>query len=168
MTVIERLYDNSWYVAHASPQARAELAADVTRTWMDREAALEDAARARTVANVSPARSALALSMGNASQAQHDRAKARAAEAARCTDIVAGHAFCVRRETGGGGSMRVEVSSCTLLRRAVLSVEGKGQTWCATFHDPQAAYRDTFSTVLGTDGWEALHTACEWITTGRL
>lgn len=166
MTVIERLYDNSWYVAHASPQAREELAADVTRTWMAREAATEDVARARTVANLSPARSALALSMGNASQAQHERAKARLAEAMRCTDIIAGHAFSIRRESGGGGSMRVEVASCTLLRTAVLSVAGSSQAWVATLHDPQAPHRHSFTTTLGADAWDAVHSVCGWIITG--
>ena len=48
MTVIERLYDNAWYVANASPGARDLLAADITRAWMDCEAAREVAMRART------------------------------------------------------------------------------------------------------------------------
>lgn len=168
MTVIERLFDNAWYVANASPTARDQLAADVTRAWMARESAMSDAASACSVAGVSPARSALALSLNNATQAAYDRARSRAAEAARCTDIIGGHAFCVRREVHPNGAMSVEVTSCTLIRRASLSVNGRGHEWNATFHDPQGRLRESFSTVLGTDPWAALHTACEWIVSGQL
>lgn len=168
MTVIERLYDNAWYVANAAPGAREQLKADVTRAWMEREAAVEDAVRARSVAALSPARSALALSLGNAIQAGYDRARARASEAARCTDIVAGHAFSVKRQLGTGGAMTITVTSCTLVRRATLTVVGRGELWNATLNDPQSVHRQTFSTTLGTDPWEALHHACEWIVTGQL
>ena len=168
MTVIERLYDNAWYVAHASPTARDQLAADVTRAWMEREATMSDAARACSLAGVSPARSALALSLHNSSQAGYDRARSRAAEAARCTDIIAGHAFTVRREVHPYGAMTVEVTSCTLIRRASLSVAGRGEEWNVTFYDPQGRHRESFSTTLGTEPWEALHQACEWIVSGQL
>ena len=168
MTVIERLYDNAWYVANASPAARDQLAADVTRAWMEREAASSDATRARSVAGVSPARSALAFSLGNATQAGYDRARSRAAEAARCTDIIGGHAFTVRREVHPRGAMTVEVASCTLIRRASLSTSGRGEVWNATFHDPQGRHRESFATTLGTEPWEALHLACEWIVSGQL
>ena len=168
MTVIERLYDNAWYVANAAPAARDQLAADVTRAWMDREAALEDAMRARTVADLSPARSALALSLGNARQAGYDRARSRAAEAARCTDIVLGHAFTVKRESHPSGAMGVEISSCTLLRRASLTTTGRGELWSGLFHDPQSRYHEPFATTLGTDPWDAFHQACEWIVSGQL
>jgi hypothetical protein len=168
MTVIERLYDNAWYVAHAAPGIREQLDADVTRTWMERETALEEAVHARSIAGASPARSALALSSGNASQAMYDRARARASEAARCTDIVAGHAFTVKRERGSGGAMTMTVSSCTLLRRATLRVEGRGGAWTAVLHDPGSGSRSSFTTALGTDPWDALHRACDWITSGRL
>jgi hypothetical protein len=168
MTVIERLYDNAWYVANASPSARDQLAADVTRAWMDREAAVSDAARARSVAGVSPARSALAFSLGNTAQATYDRARSRAAEAARCTDIIGGHAFTVRREVHPNHGMTVEVSSCTLLRRASLSVSARGEEWFAVLHDPQGRNRESFTTTLGTDPWAALHQACDWIVSGQL
>lgn len=168
MTVIERLFDNAWYVANASPTARDQLAADVTRTWMEREAAMSDATRACSVAGVSPARSALALSFHNATQAAYDRARSRASEAARCTDIISGHAFSVRREVHPHGGMTVEVTSCTLIRRASLSVSGRGQDWNATFYDPQGKLRESFSTALGTEPWAALHTACDWIISGQL
>jgi hypothetical protein len=168
MTVIERLYDNAWYVANASPAARDQLAADVTRAWMEREATMSDATRACSVAGVSPARSALALSLHNTSQAAYDRARSRAAEAARCTDIVAGHAFSVQREIHPKSAMVVEVSSCTLLRRATLSVNGRGEEWYAVLHDPQDRYRESFTTTLGTDPWSAFHQACEWIVSGLL
>ena len=167
MTVIERLYDNEWYVANATPAARDLLAADVTRAWMDCEAAREDAMRARTVADLSPARSALALSLGNSRQAGYNRARSRAAEAARCTDIVLGHAFTVKRENDPSGAMTVEISSCTLLRRASLRTAGRGAEWTALFHDPQRP-RDPFPTTLGTDPWDAFHQACEWIVSGQV
>jgi hypothetical protein len=168
MTVIERLYDNAWYVANASPGARDPLAADVTRAWMEREAAREDAERARGVANLSPARSALALSLGNSRQAGYDRARSRAAEAARCTDIVLGHAFTVKRELHPSGAMAVEISSCTLLRRASLTAAGRGEVWSGLFHDPQNRHVGSFTTTLGTDPWDAFHQACEWIVSGQL
>ena len=168
MTVMERLYDNDWYVSHASPSQREALEADVTRAWMVREASVEDVDRARTVANISPARSALALSMGNVVQAEYDRARARLVEAARCTDIVNGHAFTVRREVGQNGAMTVEITSCTLLRRASLSTRGRGEDWTATLHDPERRNVGSFSTSFGSDPWGAFHRACEWITTGLL
>ena len=167
MTVIERLYDNAWYVANASPTARDQLAAAVTRAWMEREAAVSDATRARSVSGVSPARSALALSIGNTSQAAYDRARSRAAEAARCTDIIGGHAFSVRREAHPQQAMTVEVASCTLLRRASLSVSRRGEEWYAVLHDPQDRKRPSFTTTLGTDPWAALHQACDWIVSGQ-
>jgi hypothetical protein len=166
MTVIERLYDNAWYVAHAAPVVREELAADVTRTWMARESALEEARRARSVAGVSPGRSALALSLGNAAQAEHDRARSRAAEAGRCTDIVAGHAFTIVRTPGAGGSMTVEVASCTLARRATLSLAAKGGGWTAVLTDPGQRWGERTTTTLGDDPWEALHWVCDWVVTG--
>ena len=168
MTVIERLYDNAWYVANASPTARDQLAADVTRAWMEREAAMSDAARACSVSGVLPARSALALSRNNVSQAGYDRARSRAAEAARCTDIVAGHAFSVRREMHPNSAMTIQVTSCTLIRRASLSVSGRGEEWYAVLHDPQGRQRESFTTTFGTDPWEAFHRACEWVVSGQL
>jgi hypothetical protein len=165
MTVIERLYDNAWYVANAAPSAREELQAAVTKTWMDRESAAEDATRARSVAALAPARWAVALSLGNAAQATYDRARARAAEAARCTDIVAGHAFSVTRTPGVDGAMTIAVASCTLARRATLSVSRRGEPWSAVLHDPASRQRERSTTVLGVDPWDALHWVCEWITT---
>ena len=89
MTVIERLYDNAWYVANASPAARDQLAADVTRAWMERRGGPGGRARARTVAGLSPgAVRTRPLAAATRSQAGYDRARSRAAEAARCTDIV--------------------------------------------------------------------------------
>lgn len=164
MTVIERLYDNAWYVANAAPAAREELAAAVTKAWMDREVAAADASRARTVATLAPSRTALAFSLGNAAQASYDRARARAAEAARCTDIVGGHAFSLTRVPAEGGAMTIEVASCTLARHATLTVQGRGAAWTAVLHDPQSRLRDRSTTVLGTDPWEALHWVCEWVT----
>ena len=168
MTVIERLYDNDWYVLNASPSAREALAADVTRAWMAKEAAVDTASRARTVAAVAPARSAVALSLGNAALAEYDRARARASEAARCTDIVAGHAFTVTRVPGAVGGMRIEVASCTLLRHAALSSSAKGEAWDAVLTDPQSRWGDTITRTLSSDPWEAFHWVCEWITSGQL
>lgn len=168
MTVIERLYDNAWYVANATPGSREQLAADVTRTWMECEAALEDLRQARSVAGVNPARPALALSLGNTAKAAHQRAKARAAEAARCTDIVAGHAFQIRRTTGPDGAVTMDVRSCTLLRRATLSRTGRGAAWEVVLFDPQSRWGERSSTTLGGDPWDALHWTCDWIVTGTL
>ena len=167
MTVIERIYDNPWYVAHAAPGMREALAADVTRTWMACEAAREDAGRARSVTGLTAARYALALSFGNVTRAEYDRARSRAAEAARCTDIIDGHAFSIRRELGNGGAMTVDIVSCTLLRRATISVGARGHLWTAVLTDPQSRVPRT-TTELGTDPWAAVQRACEWITTGRL
>ncbi|MEP6856296.1 MAG: hypothetical protein ABJA33_12540 [Pedococcus sp.] len=167
MTVIERIYDNAWYVAHAAPSMREQLAADVTRTWMGCEAAREDAGHARTVVGPTAARSALALSFGNVTRAEYDRARSRAAEAARCTDLVDGHAFTIRRELGTSGAMTVEIASCTLLRRATISIGARGHAWTAVFTDPQA-HRQRFTTELGTDPWDAVQRACAWVVTGRL
>ncbi|QGN58614.1 hypothetical protein [Nostocoides sp. HKS02] len=167
MTVTERLFDNAWYVAHAAPGTRQELAADVTRTWMECEAAREHAQRTKTVSGVTPGRFAVALSLGNAAQAEHDRAKARASEAARCTDIVNGHAFSITR-TSDAGSLTVEVASCTLLRRATLSLARPGGSWTAVLTDPMARWSDRQSVPLGTDPWESLHWACDWVVTGAV
>jgi len=167
VTVIERLYDNDWYVLNASPAARESLAADVTRAWMAKEAAVESASRARTMATTAPSRSAIALSLGSAAVAEYDRARARAAEAGRCTDIVAGHAFSVRRLLTDSGGMTIEVSSCTLLRSATMTVSAKGEPWRAVLSDPQARWGDSLRT-LSTDPWEAFHSVCEWIISGQL
>lgn len=168
MTVIERLYTNAWYVVHAAPDKREELAADVTRTWMAAEAAVDDANRARTVSGLSPARSALALSLGNSAQAEYRRARSRALEAARCTDIIAGHAFSIRRSGERGGPVLVEIASCTLPRTVSLSQAERGGEWTATMVDPQSRHAERFTTLLGSDPWEALHRACDWITSGQL
>ena len=168
MTVIERLYDNAWYVANAAPGAREQLAADVTRTWMDAEAAQEDVRRARTVSGLAPSRAAVALSLGNAVKAAHERAKARAAEAARCTDIVAGHAFQILRNSGPDGAMTMELRSCTLLRQAILSRSAKSSAWEAVLIDPQARWGERTTTTLGGDAWDALHWTCNWIVTGEM
>jgi hypothetical protein len=168
VTVIERLYDNAWYVAHAAPAVREQLAADVTRTWMEAEAAQEELRRARTVAALAPSRSALALSLGNSVRAAHERAKARAAEAARCTDIVGGHAFEIRRTTGPDGAMTMEVHSCTLLRHATLSRPARAAAWQAVLTDPQSRWGERTTTTLGGDAWDALHWTCNWVVTGEM
>lgn len=170
MTVMERLYDNTWYVRHCTPAMREQLAADVTRTWMAREAAFEHANHELhgDAGPASPARTALALSLGSAVQAEHDRAKARAAEAARCTDIVAGHAFGIHRTSGSDGAMTVDVESCTLPRRVTLMRTHGNAPWTATMHDPASRHTQRFTADFGTDAWGAQHRACAWIVTGRL
>lgn len=165
MTVIERLYDNAWYVANASGAAREALGADVTRAWMERESTREAVEHARLLADATQL--SLSLSSAGSTQAVLDRAKARAAEAARCTDIVGGHAFCIRRETGAGGAMTMELSSCTLVRRVTLRVAGRGECWTVVLHDPRSQVAATTSQTWGTDPWEALHRACDWITQAR-
>ncbi|MDR6863280.1 hypothetical protein [Phycicoccus sp. 3266] len=168
MTVIDRLYTNAWYVTHAAPEKREQLAADVTRTWMAAEAAVEDANRARTVSGLSPARSALALSIGNSAQAEYHRARSRALEAARCTDIIAGHAFTITRTGERGGPVLIEIASCTLPRTVSLSQTQRGGEWTATMTDPQSRHAERFTTLLGSDPWDAMHRACDWITSGQL
>jgi hypothetical protein len=168
VTVIERLYDNDWYVAHAAPAAREGLAADLTSAWMERESAVEHAELARSVAGVDPVRCALAMSTSSAAQAALDRARSRQAEAQRCTDIIGGHAFSTSRTSGPNGSMTVEVSSCTLVRRAVLRLARPRERWSVELVDPQSRSGKRIHTVLTADPWEALHCACDWITTGSL
>ena len=168
MTVIERLFDNAWYVAHATSGAQGVLAADVTRTWMQREAAREHARHTKTVAGVTPGRFAVALSEGNATQAEHDRAKTRAAEAARCTDIIDGHAFSITRTAADGGGMTVQIASCTLPRRVALTMARAGGPWTAALSDPRSRWSPRDSMPLGADAWESLQWACDWIVSGQL
>ena len=63
--------------------------------------------------------------------------------------------------------MTVDIVSCTLLRRATISVGARGHLWTAVLTDPQSRVPRT-TTELGTDPWAAVQRACEWITTGRL
>lgn len=164
MTVIERLYDNAWYVAHAAPATRELLAVEVMRTRLALEAARADAQQAKGVAGVLPARFAVALSTGNAAQAEHRRAQARAEEAARCTDIVGGHAFTITRAGANDGGMTMEIHSCTLERHVILSVAGPGLGWTAQLVDPHARWGSSETVLLGVDPWESLHWACDWVT----
>jgi hypothetical protein len=164
MTVIERLYDNAWYVAHAAPATREQLAVEVMRTRLALELARADAHRAKGVSGVLPARFAVALSTGNAAQAEHRRAQARAQEATRCTDIVGGHAFTITRTGATGGGMTMEIYSCTLARHVTLSVSGPGSGWTAQLVDPHARWGSRETVLLGADPWESLHWACDWVT----
>jgi hypothetical protein len=164
MTVTERLYDNDWYVAHAAPAPRQLLAVDVMRTRLALELAREDAQRAKGVASLSPSRFAIALSSGSAAHAEHRRAQARAEEAARCTDIVGGHAFTITRSGTTEGGMTMEVHSCTLARYVTLSVSGPGSGWTAQLVDPIGRWGNRETVRLGADPWESLHWACDWVT----
>jgi hypothetical protein len=164
---MQRLYDNTWYVTHADEATRAELAADVTRAWMAREAAHDAANRARSEGTTTYALSALALSAGNASQAYYDRARSRAAEAARCTDIIDGHAFAITRDSDLGGAT-VTLESCTLGRHVTMRRATGGLTWSATMTDPSSRHAPTFTTDLGPDDPLAERRACDWILTGLI
>lgn len=164
MTVIERVYDNEWFVSHASPAARAQLAEAVAEAMHECVAAAESAARAR---QLSSAAFAVALADANAAQAALDRARARAAAAARCTHIANGHAFHVET-TAEGRARRLEVRSCTLTRSARLTVNGHGEDWSAVLSDPGARGRADAQVSLGSDPWDALHRMFQWITTGEL
>jgi hypothetical protein len=167
-TVTERLYDNAWYLANANDAARAQLEADQTRAWMDREDAVETASRARTVASIAPSRSALAHSLGAVAQASYDRARARVARAASCTDIVHGHAFALTRRPGSSGAATIEVASCTLRRRATLSLSGDGGVWTAMLVDPQSRTAERMTVALTADARESLLWVCSWVVSGRL
>lgn len=164
MTVTERLFDNEWYVAHAAPATREQLAVEVMRTRLALELAREDAHQAKGVSALRPARFAVALSTGSAAQAEHRRAQARAEEAARCTDIVGGHAFAITRTGAPGGGMTMEIRSCTLARHVTLSVSGPGSGWTAQLVDPFARWGSRETVLLGADPWESLHWACDWVT----
>jgi hypothetical protein len=164
MTVIARMYDNDWFVAHASPRARVQLAEAVAEATRDCESAADEAARAR---GTSAAAFAVALSHGNAAQAALDRARANAAAAARCTHIVDGHAFSVET-TAEGHARRLDVRSCTLNRSARLTLNGKDEPWSAVLHDPDPRARTKPHVTLGTDPWDALHRMFHWIATGEL
>lgn len=165
-TVTERLFDNSWYVSHAAPGIRDELAAEVTRTWMLSESAREDAARAKATQTLAPGRYAVALSHGSAARAAHDRARTRVEQAARCTDIVFGHAFCITRSTAQGAGLTVDVASCTLARRVRLTTPMRGSSWTAELFDPRSRWGDRELVGLDPDLYEATQWACEWVLTG--
>lgn len=164
MTVIERIYDNEWFVSNATPTARAQLAAAVDWAQLDWESAADAATRAR---GVSSAAFAVALAQTNVAQAALDRAKANATAAARCTHIANGHAFSVVT-TVESGARRLEVSSCTLRRSARLALTGQGENWTAVLSDPHARTRDDAHVTLDTDPWDSLHRIFHWITTGEL
>ena len=113
MTLVDRLYDNDWYVTSAEQAAHTDLAVEVIRAAQTRDMAAADVERARLI---SPAAVSLALASSNSAQAALDRAQARAAAAARCTHILDGHAFTVQ-DGRSTGTREVNVASCTLERR---------------------------------------------------
>ena len=75
MRLMDRLYDNDWYVASARPDVQADVAAELLRAAQAHDVAIAEVERARAV---SPGAVVLALSSSNATQAALGRAQARA------------------------------------------------------------------------------------------
>lgn len=163
MTLVDRLYDNDWYVTSVVQSAHTDLAVEVMRAAQARDVAVADVERARLI---SPAAVTLALSSSNAAQAALDRAQARAAAAGRCTHVVDGHAFTVR---GGAaeGTREVTVASCTLDRTATLWPPSEVGVWTAVLRDPASRYAGNSTVPLVADAQESLERACRWIVTGQ-
>ena len=187
MTVMERIYDNAWFVANADPEARqglAESLAQAIRTWEQAQSA------AREAQAVSPFAVALALSDGNAAQAHLDRVRTQVEAAGRCTHVISGHAFSISRTYRGGGGRQLEVASCTLPRSASMSLSEPGATWTALLVDPDDRH-DPARVILGPDRAgasdlldpcdvedlgdlldvvdpQALLRVCQWIVSGQL
>lgn len=164
MTLVDRLYDNDWYVTSAEHAAHTDLAVEVIRAAQTRDMAAADVERARLI---SPAAVSLALASSNSAQAALDRAQARAAAAARCTHILDGHAFTVQ-DGRSTGTREVNVASCTLERTATLWPPTELGVWTAVLRDPAARYGGSTTVRLGADERESLEQACRWIVTGNL
>ena len=103
MRLVERMFDNAWYVASRETPSHEALQAELERALQAHRDASRDLERARAV---SPSAVALALSTLNSTQAALGRAEAKAAAATRCTHVVDGHAFTVRDQTGVTGLPR--------------------------------------------------------------
>lgn len=164
MKLMERLFDNAWYVASAEETARADLAAELLRAEQAHDVAVAEVQRAR---EVSYAAVAVALSSLNSTLAALGRAQTKAEAAARCTDIVDGHAFSVTRIRGVTGAPEVVVASCTLERTATLRSPEGSDVWTARLHDP-ASGGVPASVYLAADAGESFEQACRWVATGSL
>jgi hypothetical protein len=164
MTLVDRLYDNDWYVTSVERAAHADLAVEVHLAAQARDTAVADVEQARLI---SPAAVTLALASINSAQAALNRAQARAAAAARCTHVVHGHAFMIG-DGAAEGTPEVSVASCTLDRTAALWPPSDVGVWTAVLKDPAARYGGSATVHLVADEQESLDRACRWIVTGQL
>lgn len=165
MKLMDRLFDNDWFVSCAQPTARADIATELLRAAQAHDVAMADVQRAR---EVSPSAVAIALSAINSTQAALGRAQARAAAASRCTHVVDGHAFNVTEVRGVTGAHEVAIVSCTLERTATLRPPAGGDVWTARLVDPAARYRPEAVVSLGPDPQDSFQQACRWILSGSL
>ncbi len=138
MRLMDRLYDNDWYVASARPEVQADVAADLLRAAQAHDVAMAEVERARAV---SPAAVVLALSSTNATQAALGRAQARAKAASQCNHVVDGHAFAVREVTGVTGDRDFVIASCTLERTVTMRPPTGVGRWTAVLIDPGSRHR---------------------------
>lgn len=162
MKLMERLFDNAWYVSCADPLVRADIAAELLRAEQAHDVAVAEVQRAR---EVSYAAVALALSSLNSTLAALGRAQTRAAAAERCTHVVDGHAFNVSRAVGVTGEAEVVVTSCTLDRTATLRPPAGSPVWTARLVDPSAGGAAPV-VHLGSDERESFEQACRWVALG--
>ena len=165
MKLVDRLFDNDWFVASGQPTARADLAAELLMAEQAHDVALADVERAR---EISPAAVAVALSALNSTQAALGRAQSKATAAARCTHVVDGHAFTVTDACGVTGAQEFVIASCTLDRTAALRPPVDGDGWTARLVDPAARYRPDTIVSLGPDPEDAFVQACRWVVSGAL
>lgn len=165
MKLMERLFDNAWYVASADPTTRADMAAELLRAEQAHDVAVAEVQRAR---EISYAAVAVALSGVNSTLAALGRAQAKAEAAARCTDVVDGHAFTVTRALGVTGAEELTVTSCTLERTATLRPPDTTPVWTARLVDPSDGSAQARLVHLDADGRQSFEQACRWVATGAL
>jgi hypothetical protein len=165
MKLMERLFDNAWYVASTEPTVRADIAAELLRAEQAHDVAVAEVQRAR---EISYAAVALALSGVNSTRAALGRAETKAAAAARCTHVVDGHALSVTRSVGVTGIEEVLVASCTLERTATLSPPDTLPVWTARLTDPSDPGAQPRLVRLAADHHESFEQACHWVATGAL
>ncbi len=164
MKLMERLFDNAWYVASADPAVRADIAAELLMAEQAHDVAAAEVQRAR---EVSYAAVAVALSGINSTRAALGRAQAKAEAAERCTHVVDGHALNVTEVVGVTGADEVVVASCTLDRTATLRPPADTPVWTARLVDPSAA--GAVQVVrLATDYDESFEQAGRWVALGSL
>lgn len=165
MRLMDRLYDNDWYVASARPDVQADVAAELLRAAQAHDVAIAEVERARAV---SPGAVVLALSSSNATQAALGRAQARARAASQCTHVFEGHAFAVREVTGVTGDLDFVVASCTLERTVTMRPPVGVGRWTAVLMDPGDRQRPDAVVSLSADMDESFAQACRWIMRGEL
>lgn len=165
MRLMDRLYDNDWYVASARPEVQADVAADLLRAAQAHDVAMADVERARAV---STAAVVLALSTSNATQAALGRAQARARAASQCTHVVDGHAFAVREATGVTGDRDFVIASCTLERTVTMRPPMGVGRWTAVLIDPGSRQRPDAVVSLSSDMDDSFAQACRWVVRGEL